>query len=206
MNQTRVAFYIDGFNLYFGLREKGWKRYYWLNILELCDNLLLSNQVRITAKYFTARVTAPPDKVRRQSIYLDALKTLEPQLQIIEGNYLTNTYKCKHCGFEYLDSKEKMTDVNIAVEMASDLLDDKFDTAILISADGDLVPAIKLIKKINNKKRIIVGFPPNRFSEAIEKVADHVFLMYRQTFAKSVFPPVVTTSTGFQLIKPLEWQ
>ena len=28
----RLIAYIDGFNLYFGLKEKGWKRYYWLDM------------------------------------------------------------------------------------------------------------------------------------------------------------------------------
>lgn len=27
----RVIAYVDGYNLYYGLRAKGWKRYYWLN-------------------------------------------------------------------------------------------------------------------------------------------------------------------------------
>jgi len=28
----RVITYIDGFNLYFGLKSKDWQRYYWLNL------------------------------------------------------------------------------------------------------------------------------------------------------------------------------
>ena len=28
----RVAVYIDGFNLYYGLKSKGWSRYYWLDL------------------------------------------------------------------------------------------------------------------------------------------------------------------------------
>ena len=28
----RVAVYVDGFNLYYGLRSKGWRRYYWLDL------------------------------------------------------------------------------------------------------------------------------------------------------------------------------
>ena len=27
---NRVIAYIDGYNLYHGLREQGWKRFYWL--------------------------------------------------------------------------------------------------------------------------------------------------------------------------------
>jgi len=37
---ARVIAYIDGFNLYFGLKSKGWKRYYWLDLSELCLRLL----------------------------------------------------------------------------------------------------------------------------------------------------------------------
>ena len=35
MNLERLAFYIDGFNLYFGLKDKGWRKYYLLNLHEL---------------------------------------------------------------------------------------------------------------------------------------------------------------------------
>jgi uncharacterized LabA/DUF88 family protein len=205
MQQTRVIAYIDGFNLYFGLREKGWKRYYWLNVFNLCSNLLVANQTLVEAKYFTARITRPEDKVRRQSTYLDALKTLEPALKIIEGVYLSNIYKCNNCGHEHIDSKEKMTDINITTEMISDLLEDKFDAALLISADSDLVPLIKLVKKINKHKRVIVGFPPSRYSGAIERAADHSFPIYRSTFSKSVFAPVVIDKNGYKLSKPMEW-
>ena len=40
----RVITYIDGFNLYFGLKTKGWKRYYWLDLQKLTMNLLKVNQ------------------------------------------------------------------------------------------------------------------------------------------------------------------
>ena len=32
---SRVVAYVDGFNLYFGLRSKGWKKYYWLDLCAL---------------------------------------------------------------------------------------------------------------------------------------------------------------------------
>ena len=28
----RVSVYVDGFNLYYGLRSRGWRRYYWLDL------------------------------------------------------------------------------------------------------------------------------------------------------------------------------
>ena len=33
--ERRVAVYVDGFNLYYGLKSKGWRRFYWLDIRAL---------------------------------------------------------------------------------------------------------------------------------------------------------------------------
>ena len=41
---NRVIAYVDGFNLYFGLKDKGWRRFYWLNVQLLVQNLLKLNQ------------------------------------------------------------------------------------------------------------------------------------------------------------------
>jgi hypothetical protein len=64
--KKRVITYIDGFNLYYGLKEKGWKRYYWLDIRKLSESLLKPWQELNEVKYFTARISAgeknTPDK------------------------------------------------------------------------------------------------------------------------------------------------
>jgi hypothetical protein len=72
----RVIVYIDGFNLYFGLRAKGWKKYYWLNLKKLAQSLLSSNQVLIHTKYFTAKIKEPNAKRKNQEAFLSALSTL----------------------------------------------------------------------------------------------------------------------------------
>lgn len=46
---------------------------------------------------------------------------------------------------------EKLTDVSIAVDMVVMAFKDAYDTAILISGDGDLVPAINVVKQIPGK-------------------------------------------------------
>jgi hypothetical protein len=51
----RVIAYVDGFNLYFGLRAKGWKRFYWLNIQKVGQHLLRPEQTLAATKYFTAK-------------------------------------------------------------------------------------------------------------------------------------------------------
>ena len=136
----RVITYIDGFNLYFGLKTKGWKRCYWLNLQMLAMNLLKDNQELVMIKYFTSRISGPPDKSKRQRTFLEALETLG-NFHMFYGHYLTNTIECQKCGAIFPKPNEKMTDVNIAVEMLTDAFQNKFDTAILISADTVLKPA-----------------------------------------------------------------
>ena len=80
----RVSVYVDGFNLYYGLRARGWRRYYWLDLRRMSENLLRPYQTLVSVRYFTAEISPEPDdpaKKRRQEVYLEALLTL-PNLNI----------------------------------------------------------------------------------------------------------------------------
>lgn len=59
---------------------------------------------------------------------------------------------------EYTRSREKGIDVKIAVDLIMGAIDKKYDTAILISSDTDLVPAIDLVRLRLKKKIEYVGF------------------------------------------------
>ena len=61
---NRVISYIDGFNLYFGLKDKGWKRYYWLDLAALSGALLKPGQTLESTHYFTARLRMAGRKSR----------------------------------------------------------------------------------------------------------------------------------------------
>lgn len=201
----RVITYIDGFNLYFGLKTKGWQRYYWLDLQKLSVNLLKDNQRLSTTKYFTSRVSGPPDKVKRQGTFIEALETLD-NFHIFYGHYLTNTIECQKCGDVFAKPNEKMTDVNIAVEMLTDAFQNAFDTAILISADSDLIAPIKKVKQLFTSKKIVVAFPPARFSFALKEIANSSFVIGRKNLAKSVFPEKVVKPDGFILKRPERWR
>jgi hypothetical protein len=71
--KQRTIVYIDGFNLYFGLKTKKWKNFYWLNIQQLAQNILKSDQELVIVKYFTLRISSPPDKIKRQGTFIEAL-------------------------------------------------------------------------------------------------------------------------------------
>ena len=61
-SRERVVAYVDGFNLYFGLRQKGWRRYYWLSPRALVLNLLKPGQRLVRTKYFTLRGSRDPPR------------------------------------------------------------------------------------------------------------------------------------------------
>ncbi|MBI1389056.1 MAG: NYN domain-containing protein [bacterium] len=201
----RVIVYIDGFNLYFGLKSKFRKQYLWLNLLDLSNSLLKNNQRLIGVKYFTARIKSPDDKRMRQSNYIEALELI-PEIEIIYGNYQESTKKCSNCQYEMKYPQEKKTDVNIAVSMVMDAVDDRYDTAMLISGDSDLTPAVEAIKQKFSPKRIVVAFPPNRKSKELKKVSNATIIIGEAKFRKSLFPEIITKPDGHTLIRPKSWR
>jgi hypothetical protein len=203
----RVVVYIDGFNLYFGLKSKGWKRFYWLDVHALSQGLLKPNQQLMAVKYFTSRVSASPsdpDQARRQGIYLEALSTLA-DTSIYFGHYLSKSVRCHSCGAQWAKHDEKMTDVNIATELLVDAFQDRYDTALLVSADSDLVGPIIKVRSLFPAKRIVAVFPPDRVSERLRREANSAFNLGRSNIAQSQLQDPVKKPDGFLLQRPSTW-
>jgi uncharacterized LabA/DUF88 family protein len=213
----RVIGYVDGFNLYFGLKEKGWRRYFWLDVRSLIRNLLKPAQHLVGVKYFTARIsgaraTDSPQaakireaKRQRQSDFLDALATAA-EVQIFEGHYLDETVHCFGCKRPWIKPEEKMTDVQIATQMLADAFEDRFDTALLVSGDSDLVPPIRTIGRLFPKKRVVVAFPPRRKSGHLKRAAAAYFTIGEGIFRRSQFPERITLPNGHVLSRPRRWR
>jgi uncharacterized LabA/DUF88 family protein len=204
VKQERVIVYIDGYNLYFGLKESGFRRYFWLNIDALCKKILKTNQKLIGIKYFTSLVTNNVSTRLRQKTYINALQTL-PIVKIYYGKFQKEQANCNICGSEFLVEREKMTDVNIATQMTIDFYENVFDLAILISGDTDLLPPIRLINDSNTKKRVFVAFPPNRINEEVRKFSKGDWTIGRKNLADSQFPDTVTSLDGERFQKPVTW-
>lgn len=204
---TRVISYVDGFNLYFGLRHKGWRRYYWLDLVALSQELLKPDQTLHGVHYFTTRIRDNGHNnqdMRRQGTYLEALGTL-PGITLHFGHYLEKPRQCRRCGNTWMDYEEKMTDVNIAVQLLADAFDDRFDTALLISADSDLTSPVQQVRARFPEKRIVVAQPPGRQSASLTKAANGYFTVGEAKLRQSQLPPTVTRADGFVLHRPAYW-
>ncbi len=128
----RVAVFVDGFNFYFGLKDSKFERYLWLDIEALAKRLLKDGQTLVYVKYFTASITGPSDKRKRQINYLEAIQT-HGQVSIVYGTYREKEIQCFHCKSIYKKHEEKKTDVAIATHLIMGAVKNEYDAAILIS-------------------------------------------------------------------------
>lgn len=205
---SRVIAYVDGFNLYFGLKAKGWKKHYWLDLNGLATSLLKPGQTLAGVHYFTSRIRANGRNVadmQRQSDYLDALATL-PSLTIHYGHYLQKSRRCHSCGATWMDYEEKMTDVNIAMQLLADAFDDHFDTALVISADSDLTTPVRQVRARFPAKCIIVAQPPGRNSVQLADAATAAFTISETKVRQNQLPAAVTTTSGYVIQRPAHWR
>ena len=199
----KVIVYIDGFNLYYGIRSTGKTTLKWLDVEKLAHGFLRPNTHLEQVKYFTAMVNVRENEPPRQKLYLQALEHHCDKLTIIKGRFLKKGEICRNCNHYNSTFEEKKTDVNIACEMLADAYENRCDVAFLVSGDSDLVPAVEKI--IAMDKRVIIVNPPRRKSSELNKVASTNFYLHPNRLKKCLLPAEI--SIGKKTITmPEEWK
>lgn len=102
--------------------------------------------------------------------------------------------------------EEKQTDVNIAVYLVKEAFNNNYDTAILMSNDTDLIPAIKAVKESFPEKKVGVLFPIDRWSVELKDVCHFWKKVRRKDLSKSQFSNQVQLPSGIVLNRPQSWQ
>ncbi|SHW95674.1 NYN domain [Mycobacteroides abscessus subsp. abscessus] len=177
--------YVDGFNLYHGLHSKYGRKYLWLDLVQLATQLRPQQQL-IQVKYFTAPVLNDPQAQSRQDHYLNALRAKHPQqISIILGRYQTKKKTCFNCGHTYIHYEEKETDVNMATSLVVDAANKEFDTALLVTADSDMAPAVRATQSIHPQGFVAAAFPPDRRSYELSNLMPSSFPIYEKKLKKS---------------------
>lgn len=218
----RTIIYIDGFNLYFRLL-KSRPSLKWLNPKLLAENLLSKNNNIVHINYYTANVSGrlDPHAPRRQQIYFDALVTL-PELTIHKGMFLTSE---KWAGLvlppeflpetqlpqpwpdvvRVLNIEEKGSDVNLASHLLLDAFQDKYDVAVVLSNDSDLVEPIRLVSQ---ELGITVGLlsPVRSPNPELERVSAFVKRIRAKHLKLSQFDDHLVMPNGKKISKPASWK
>ena len=143
----RVAIFIDGNNFYFGLRklygkDKNLKNFDFENFAQF---LAGKNEV-VKIYYYNALLDKEhnSEKYESQKKFFERLRKI-PHFHLVLCKLLkrniTDTDK-----FYYIIKED---DINMAVDMVENACDNNFDIAVLVSGDGDFVPAVRSVKKKN---------------------------------------------------------
>lgn len=91
--------YIDGFNLYYGLRTRGWAQYYWLDMENLARSFIDPGaEILARVKYFTSWVKGDQEAQNRQGMLIRALEAHCPNLEIYYGRFLAKQRQCPNAG------------------------------------------------------------------------------------------------------------
>ena len=212
----RVTFYVDGFNFYYGLKykkltDKNWQLAYWIDVVKLFSQFLSPNQILEKVIYFTAS-PLNQGKSNRQGAFLNANKLLNgSKFEVVRGKYLRKTVECPNCKYAISRPEEKKTDVNVAIRMIGDCLENKTDNIVLVSGDSDLLPSLEFIQRKYPQKKIRVYFPPTVISVDLKNnVKAHngkiVFLENNfNKFMNSIMPDVVSKD-GKTYTIPEKWK
>ncbi len=184
---NRVAFFIDGFNLYHSLRDNA-PECRWLNLRKLCEHYVDNRKETIVAiYYFSAIAYWHPDvsKVQKHTKYINRLR--QENIIPVLGKFKEKDMHCKKCGAYYKSHEEKRTDVNVALKIVSEAVLNNYDTGILVSGDTDMIPAIETVRSLSLNKRIGVLFPLQRFSNELKEIADFSLKMKKDILLDSLF-------------------
>jgi uncharacterized LabA/DUF88 family protein len=208
---SRVAFLIDGFNLFHALdhspntpNPKRYHKYKWLNLARLANAYVTARDTIAGVYYFTTLATWDAGKVTRHQLFIRANEM--EGVQVVYGEFKRKQKRCPLCHKVYPTVEEKQTDVNIALKLFQLAVQDVYDKAIIISGDTDLLPAMKAVQATFPTKTIGVVLPIGRASEDFKKNADFHHKMKEHQLLASRFLDTITLPDGSTLVCPPKWK
>lgn len=210
--------YIDGFNLYYGACRAPGRR--WLDPLALAQRLLPNDEI-VEVAYFTANIKRDledPGAQDRQRLYHRALRTI-PNLEIFLGRYISKQVRGELVDpapdelpkRTVLTYEEKGTDVNLATRLLLDGFNRRYESAAVISNDGDLKMPIQVVREELGLHVTVVNpvLHSKHRSAALSPDPLPINASFIRLSARDVtecqFPEQIVSPKGARLIKPETW-
>lgn len=153
--KEKVAVYIDGGNTYRRLKEVGIPEKSHRFDFSAFVTHLVGERELISKRYYIGVVKNFDESVKGEQM-------VKGQQSFLNG-LVTEGFEVKYGRIMY-DSgaiREKGVDVKLSVDLVIGAADHIYDTAIVISSDTDLIPAIKYVRKAKDKDVEYVGFGAN---------------------------------------------
>lgn len=216
----QVHAYVDGLNLYYrALKPHAGLR--WLDLAAFLGHFLLPQEELARVHYYTAPVSGLKDAGApiRQQAYIRALRSLEC-VEVHYGNFMRKQL-CRPLVHriplihpppdddQYVlvhSSEEKGSDVNLAAHLIRDAFQAKWHSALVVSADTDLVEPIRIVtRELGKVVGVIHPGIAQQVPPKLREVASFVRHVTQAELRQSQFPDVVETGRGKRIRRPERW-
>jgi uncharacterized LabA/DUF88 family protein len=220
----RVSVFIDGFNFYHALidtsKGQDLRKYRWISYWDLGQYFAHKRDCSLESVYiFTAYPTWDTQKLQRHEnlvkiwtdtgckVVLGNFKQVHKNCNNYKRSKIYNSMRCKisncsDCNGVYISHEEKKSDVNFSVKLIEAAMDNEFDTAVMVTADTDIIPAVNVIKKRFQDKAIGLSCPPNRRNDEFAKSCAFEYVLKRNVLNKCLLPDPYILKDGSTIPNP----
>lgn len=126
-------------------------------------------------------------------------------LDIRQGRFQQKSKMCYSCRSSWYEYEEKETDVSLSVSLLEDGVMGLFDTALIVSTDSDMSPAIRALRRLVPGARVIAALPPNRNSAGLKAVCDAAITIGLAKIRQAQLPETVMAGSQ-ALTRPNHWK
>jgi uncharacterized LabA/DUF88 family protein len=214
----RVAFLVDGFNLYHSLcsatDQGAFTPLKWLDLHSMCRALLPSIGVDASLAsidYFTALpghlAISNPARLERHRVYMRALTAMRnPIIRMHFGRIRRQTIRMQAHDSEIKAFvwREKGTDVALAARLMALGHKAACDLAVIVSGDTDYA-ILPVIFRETFGLDLIFALPFGRASSELADLAPGSLLLSPELYQSCQLPEMVRLPSGRYLHKPREW-
>lgn len=201
--------YVDGFNLYYGAVRR--TPYKWLDIRRMCEIAFPKNAIS-EIHYCTAIVKDAPWDPHQSTRQLTFIRALEATgIQVHRGTFLSHVKSLPLADpprkgprtARVIVTEEKGSDVALGALLLSHGYQGRYETAIVVSNDSDLVLPIKIVTQ---ELGLPVGIynPHPKFSVELSQVASFRKQIRKGVLRAAQFPHTLTDARG-TITKPERW-
>lgn len=164
-SRPRAALYVDGFNLYHPINAMGENHLKWSCLWCLGEIICENGGQRLERVVFCTavpKIERDAGKHDRHVRFNSAQKARG--VLVVPGHYVPEPVEVDGIPTGETKWTEKQTDINVALELLFDGLDEKYDVAFLLSADTDQVATARMFhQRLSPRGKKLIGIaPPGR--------------------------------------------
>ena len=212
MVAVSTAVYIDGFNFYYGAARPHGIR--WVDLRRLSQRILGRRHFVEQVYLYTALLhlrDGDGAPVRNHEIFLRAQR-VAAGAKIVLGTHVSSVRRLPLSGpdgapgplVRVIQTTEKGTDVNLAVDLVHHALTGRHPCAVVISHDSDLARALHVARVDGAVPVGLINPQPGKRSQQLAAEASFTKEIRRADLFASLLPDRIANEGG-EILRPSDW-